>query len=60
MELLLCLIGLLLIVEGLPYFAFPDKMKNWMSKIQEVPDSHLRVMGFVAMCAGLLILYLFR
>lgn len=60
MKFLLCLIGLLLIAEGLPYFAFPDKMKDWMTKIQEVPDSHLRVMGFVAMCAGLLIVYLFR
>lgn len=59
MKLLLCLIGLLLVVEGIPYFAFPDKMKNWMKMIQEVPDSQLRVLGFVSMCAGLLITYLF-
>jgi uncharacterized protein YjeT (DUF2065 family) len=50
----------LLIVEGLPYFAFPDKMKGWMTMIQEVPDRHLRIMGFVAMCSGLLMVYLFR
>ena len=60
MKLLLCLIGLLLVVEGIPYFAFPDKMKNWMKMIQEVPDSQLRVIGFISMCAGLLITYLFR
>ena len=59
MKLLLCLIGLLLVVEGIPYFAFPDKMKNWMKMIQEVPDSQLRVLGFISMCAGLLITYLF-
>ena len=60
MKYLLCLIGLLFIVEGLPYFAFPDKMKGWMAKIQKVPDSHLRIMGFVAMCLGLLMVYLFK
>ena len=60
MKLLFCLIGLVLVVEGLPYFAFPDKMKRWMEKIQEVPDSHLRAMGFVAMCIGLVMTYLFR
>lgn len=60
MKLLLCLIGLLLVVEGIPYFAFPDKMKNWMKTIQEVPDSHLRVLGFISMCAGLILAYLFR
>jgi uncharacterized protein len=47
-------------VEGMPYFAFPDKMKRWMSKIQETPDSQLRIMGFAAMCIGLAIAYWFR
>ena len=60
MKLLLCLIGLVFIVEGLPYFAFPGQMKKWMKKVQEIPDSHLRAMGFVAMCIGLLMVYLFR
>jgi len=60
MKLLLCLLGLMLIVEGLPYFAFPGKMKRWMSTVQEVSDSHLRAVGFVAMALGLLIVYLFR
>ena len=60
MKFLLCLIGLVLILEGLPYFAFPDKMKKWMTKVQEIPDSYLRAMGFVAMCVGLLMAYLFR
>jgi len=54
------LVGLVLIVEGLPYFAFPDKMKKWMRLIQDVPESQLRVMGFISMCIGLLIAYMFR
>jgi uncharacterized protein YjeT (DUF2065 family) len=60
MKLLLCLVGLVFIVEGLPYFAFPGKMKEWMSAIQEVPDIYLRIIGLAAMCMGLLIAYLFR
>lgn len=60
MKLLLSLIGLVLIVEGLPYFAFPHKMKMWMRRIEETPDPHLRAMGFVAICAGLALTYLFR
>jgi hypothetical protein len=59
MKLLFCLIGLLLVVEGIPYFAFPDKMKKWMRMIQEVPDFQLRVIGFVSMCVGVIIAYIF-
>ncbi|MBL7175073.1 MAG: DUF2065 domain-containing protein [Desulfobacteraceae bacterium] len=60
MKLLFCLIGLVFIIEGLPYFAFPDKMKKWMKMVLEVPDSHLRALGLVAMCIGLVLAYLFR
>jgi len=52
MKFLFCMIGLLLMVEGLPYFAFPDRMKRWMKMIQELPNHQLRV--------GLLIVYLSR
>jgi uncharacterized protein YjeT (DUF2065 family) len=60
MKLLFCLLGLVLIIEGLPYFGFPGKMKKWMSTIQEFPDIYLRAMGFIAMSLGLLMVYLFR
>ncbi len=60
MKLLFCLLGLVLIVEGLPYLAFPDKMKKWLEHIQHVPDNQLRVVGLLAICLGLLLTYLFR
>ncbi|MCP4665656.1 MAG: DUF2065 domain-containing protein [Deltaproteobacteria bacterium] len=60
MKLLFCLLGLVLIVEGLPYFVFPARMKTWMSVVREIPDPYLRVLGFLAMCAGLVVAYLFR
>lgn len=47
-------------MEGLPYFAFPGRMKKWMLTIQRIPDVYLRAFGFIAMSLGLLIAYLFR
>jgi uncharacterized protein len=60
MKLFFCLFGLVLVLEGLPYFAFPGRMKKWMLTIQRIPDVYLRVFGFIAMSLGLLIAYLFR
>jgi uncharacterized protein YjeT (DUF2065 family) len=60
MDFFLCLIGLVLVVEGLPYFAFPEKMKKWMTAVQEIPDGYLRVLGFLSMGLGLLLVHLFR
>ncbi len=60
MELFLCVVGMVFIVEGLPYFAFPDKMKALMRKVQELPDGSLRLFGLALMGAGLLLVYLGR
>jgi len=60
MKLLLCLIGMVLVLEGIPYFAFPDKMKKWMTALLEIPNTLLRIMAFLAMCLGLILVYLFR
>lgn len=46
-----------MVVEGVPYFAFPEKMKGWIQFIQETPVSSLRRLGFVLMIAGLLLVY---
>jgi len=60
MKFLFCLLGLVLFVEGLPYVISPNKMKKWMSTLQEIPDSNLRTMGLLAMALGLLISYFFK
>jgi uncharacterized protein YjeT (DUF2065 family) len=60
MELLLCVIGLLFVIEGIPYFGFPDKMKLLMAYMQEQDDSTLRVMGAVSMAIGLAIIIIAR
>ena len=60
MEFFLCVLGMVMIVEGLPYFAFPDKMKFWVTKLLEMPERSLRSMGLVLMAAGLLLVYIGR
>lgn len=60
MRYFLCVIGMVMIVEGLPYFAFPEKMRAWLLKILETPDHTLRRMGMVMMMAGLVLVYLGR
>ena len=60
MEFFLCVVGMVMIVEGLPYFAAPSKIKAWVVKMAELPDTSLRVMGFVLMLAGLGLCYLGR
>lgn len=54
----LCVVGMVLVLEGLPYFAFPEKLKSLYLKIQEASDTNLRMLGFLAMVIGLLLVYL--
>ena len=58
MKFFLCVIGMVMIIEGLPYFGFPENMKQMMVKIIEIPDDSLRRFGFVLMLTGLLLVYI--
>jgi hypothetical protein len=60
MEFFLCVIGMVMIVEGLPYFAVPGKMKVWVEKIINSPESSLRKFGLVLMVLGLSLIYMSR
>jgi hypothetical protein len=51
---------MVMIIEGLPYFAFPEKMKIWIQKIMETPDGSLRRFGLVLMVLGLVLVYFGR
>lgn len=57
MTFLLSILGLLLIIEGIPYFAFPRRAKGWARTLQEIPERSLRIMGVLAMVFGLVLLY---
>lgn len=60
MKLLLCVIGLVLIIEGLPYFAFPDRLKVYLAKIIEMPSTTLRTLGFFSIIIGAVLVYFGR
>ena len=60
MDFFLSVIGMVMIVEGFPYFAFPEKMKIWVQKIFEMPEGTLRKFGFVLMVTGLWLVYVGR
>ena len=60
MEFFLCVIGMVMVIEGIPYFGFPDKMKTMMRLVQEHENNTLRIMGGTLIFLGLLILYLAR
>ncbi len=49
---------MVMIIEGLPWFAFPDKMKQVFMTLLAQPDQFLRRFGFSIMLGGLAIIYL--
>jgi uncharacterized protein YjeT (DUF2065 family) len=51
---------MVMIVEGLPYFAAPSKIRIWVQKLVELPDSNLRLIGFLLMLGGLGLVYIGR
>ena len=57
MKFFLCVIGMVMIVEGLPYFAVPGKMKAMVQMMIHLEDTRLRKFGFGLMLAGLCLVY---
>ncbi len=57
MKLLFTLIGLIFILEGLPYLTFPEAMQRWLRQLLEMGPAQLRTVGLFAVGIGLLICY---
>ncbi|MEE9120811.1 MAG: DUF2065 domain-containing protein, partial [Syntrophobacteria bacterium] len=36
MKFFLSVLGLVMILEGLPYFVFPERIKRWLVKVSEM------------------------
>lgn len=60
MDYFLCVLGMVFIIEGLPYFVFPEKLKKYLIKISEMPEPTLRLLGICAVIIGLILLYFGR
>jgi len=53
-------LGMVFIIEGLPYFLFPEKLKIYLLKITPMLAAALRFLGISAMIFGLILLYFGR
>lgn len=60
MKILFTLLGLILVLEGLPYAASPETMQRWLRQLTELSPSQLRGIGFVSMILGFAVLFFVR
>jgi uncharacterized protein YjeT (DUF2065 family) len=56
----LAAIGLVLVIEGLVFAAFPGSAKRAMAAVQETPEGSLRMLGVVSAVLGVFIVWLVR
>jgi hypothetical protein len=57
---LLVVIGVVMIVEGVPWFLSPGGYKRLLLQVLPLNDGLLRLMGLALMLAGLLLVYLVK
>jgi hypothetical protein len=53
-------LGLVLVIEGIVYAAFPSSLKRMMESALGTPDSMLRAGGLAAAATGLFVVWLVR
>ncbi|BBK32497.1 hypothetical protein EDC65_5007 [Stella humosa] len=52
--------GLVLVIEGLAYAAFPEGMRQMMRRALELPEGTLRLGGLLAAIVGVAVVWLVR
>jgi len=57
---LLVALSLMLVIEGLMPFLSPRRLRETLRMMAEMDDRSLRILGFVSMLAGVVMLYLVR
>ncbi|MEA2082768.1 MAG: DUF2065 domain-containing protein [Thermodesulfobacteriota bacterium] len=58
MKYLITLVGLVLILESLPYVAFPEAMQEWLHRLTQMNPGVLRLIGLIAMGTGLVLCFI--
>jgi uncharacterized protein YjeT (DUF2065 family) len=53
-------LGLVFVIEGIVFAAFPDAAKRAVTAVLETPDTVLRLIGLASAVAGLLLVWLIR
>jgi|TARA_B100001540_G_C15327651_1_gene426523 uncharacterized protein YjeT (DUF2065 family) len=57
---LIIALGLFLFIEGILYALFPSKMKNMLSKLNQISNGQLRSGGLIFAILGFLIIWYFK
>ncbi len=57
---LLVAIALVLVFEGIIPFLAPDKFRQALAQLTQMPDQVLRIIGLVSMTVGIAFLYILR
>ncbi len=57
MKFFLCVVGVVLIIEGVPWFLSPQGFKRMLLQMLPVPVRVLRIMGLLLMLSGLATVY---
>jgi uncharacterized protein YjeT (DUF2065 family) len=60
MDTLVVVIGVVMIVEGIPWFLSPGGYKRLLLQLLPVSDAVLRLLGLAFMLTGLLLVYFVR
>jgi len=59
-ESLVVVFGIVLIIEGIPWFLSPRGTRRTLSELCRMNDKSLRILGLVFMLSGLLLVYLVK
>jgi len=57
-ETLLAAVALMLVLEGIIPFLYPNKWRNLVAALAQINDRQLRIMGLISMLLGVGLLYL--
>lgn len=57
---LIVAIGLVFVIEGLLYAAFPNAMRKMVQDITKLPDTNIRTIGIFALVIGVIIVWAVR
>lgn len=57
MKFFLCVLGVVLVMEGIPWFLSPQTVKRMLLQMLPLPEKVLRIMGTGLMLTGLATVY---
>lgn len=57
---LLLAFSLMLVLEGVVPFLYPQRWRRMVAQLAQVSDSNMRVLGLISMLLGLLVMWLVR